>query len=113
MELLTADPDPGNVGRRAEGEDLGQSVVGVGGVTEDDVEGASGLRTQPGRVELLTYAEVTNLISQSQRPSTGSGGQVQQMNRGQWVTGRAQQLLSEVRLQALFEQAESGTGPDI
>ena len=72
-----------------------------------------GGRTQPDGVELLADAEVADLVGQPERQGAGPGGQVQQVGRGQRHAGRAEELLDEVGLQALLEQAEPGAGTDI
>jgi len=50
-------------------------------VLEVDRQRAARCRPQPNRVEVLAYAEVTDLVIEAERPRAGPGGQVEQMDR--------------------------------
>ena len=102
------DPHPGHVRRGGQGEDPGQRVGGVAGVTQVDRQRAPVGRAQPDRVEVLADREVADPVLQAERPGAGPGRQVQQVGRRQAQPGRAEQLLDEVGLQRLLGQEQAG-----
>ncbi len=107
--------DPGlpYVGRAGQRERLGQRVVGGLGVPQGHVERGAGLGAQPEGVVLLADREVAHGVRQPERIGAGRSGQVQQVPRRQAVALAAEQLLGEVRLQALLEQREAGARADV
>ena len=65
----------------AEGEDLGERVLGAGGMTQADVERVLGQRPHPHGVELLADAEVADPVAEPERERTRAGGEMEQVGR--------------------------------
>ncbi len=111
MDALAVDPDAGDVGGGAERERLGEGLGRVVGVGQADSERVAGQRAQPDGVEAHTLRQVADL-AQPERAGPRRGREVEQVRRGEEPPVLAQ-LLDEVGLQALLEQAEPRPGPDV
>src|SRR3954453_10031780 len=112
VEESAFDPDCLDVGGGAEGEDSGEGFFGVFGVVEGYRQGrAIGGAEQLG-VEVLANAEVAHL-GEVEGFGAGGRGEVEQVGGGERSALIAEELLAEVRLEALLEQGEAGAGTHV
>jgi hypothetical protein len=112
VEEGALDPDCLDVGGGAEGKDSGEGFFGVFGVVEGYRQGRAFGRTEQLGIEVLTDAEVAYL-GEVEGLSAGGSGEVEQVGGGERSALIAEELLAEVRLEALLEQGEAGAGTHV